>query len=1120
MLPPRKKAQIHDRKRSSFHRLILPVIFLLAGSLSGVSAAEYYVNKAGSEAGDGRTRDTAFATIQKGADALAGGDTLIIGPGEYGENVARENLGTPEKQTVIRAEIPGTVVLRGDVPAPEFQKADGFRFVYVAHFDEEPLAVLEHDTLKVLVIDPDLNNLEFQPGLCHYDAEKKLLYISPSDLRSPDGRKYSVNVLKGQGLFLNKPRNVLIEGLVFTGYCVTPKSGWPFLTARTWGLALDEPIDCVIRRCTAFLNYAGIGLSNGSGNLMDDCLAFGNITYNLFVFGGPNNHDNTIENSYAYRAQSGMHFYGRSYGPVTLRNNRAWGHELDFSNKSGTDDATKYGSVVERCIGLGNFQAHGLKHTIMGGLNEYDRSLEAPADNILFARENDLDQNREFADPVNGDFHLQSTSRFRGKEGQPDSGLYPYKENIYYLSTAGSDQNDGLALDRAWKTLPAALKKLQPGDTLYLEKGAYEANVSLKLDQVRIMGRGVGPAIIRGSLTLERGSTVECARLLFTDPVSVKNTKDVIFRNCQFAGSNEGLLAVSVQGLTVAHCLFAQTSLGMTDCSEATLTGNFFSNEGAAALKISGGNPIAYSDYNGYQNTKLLLKTGSQTKNLKEVQAGGNDLHSLERNGQVVVKDGIPLVQTKIALEGWGPMASSLGVYNEMVQPPATLAGPFIHSTDDTTANIEWWMSAPMAVELKWGPTPEMTHTVTIPMASQYSGYSLTGLQKDQKYFVSLQPLEDSSPVGSPQTATFDTAEAVREQTDYYVAADGNDTGSGLSRDQAFRTIAMASQMAKAGSTIFIATGNYLETVRIRATGTKERPVTFQSLPGEKVSVTSFFMAGKNHVKLDGLYTSSPITALLSNDLAITRCFSLGTLIRAQTCQNVSVKNCVVANAYFSAFEINNSPEFSVENSVILRPAIMGAAINNQTDQKVRFSRNIFTDSIPFKSKIPYFAVGRAESLLDRDNCYYMRTPDKEKDILVRLMYQLYGDADYDRAVPDFGVQPAAEQPSKITTLTNMGFDDFEQTFGKTGSFFANPQFQGASEIKLEEGQRVTTKDLSEGYLVLFSDKLLGKKGLDFPDLFATNPEVVKKGIGLVPADFKDFHFNQKPRSVPTQNLP
>jgi hypothetical protein len=32
---------------------------------------------------------------------------------------------------------------------------------------------------------------------------------------------------------------------------------------------------------------------------------------------------------------------------------------------------------------------------------------------------------------------------------------------------------------------------------------------------------------------------------------------------------------------------------------------------------------------------------------------------------------------------------------------------------------------------------------------------------------------------------------------------------------------------------------------------------------------------------------------------------------------------------------------------------------------------------------------------------------------------------------------------------------------------------------------------------------------LDFDSFFATNPELVKRGIGLQPAAFKDFHFNK-----------
>ena len=121
---------------------------------AAVEGAEHFVNKQGNDANNGGSRQTAFLTIQKGVNALKPGDTLTIGPGEYSENVKRADLGSPDVNTVIRAEIPGTAMLRGDVPAPEFKKVDGYRFVYAATFGQTPLSLLEHDTLTVMAKRP------------------------------------------------------------------------------------------------------------------------------------------------------------------------------------------------------------------------------------------------------------------------------------------------------------------------------------------------------------------------------------------------------------------------------------------------------------------------------------------------------------------------------------------------------------------------------------------------------------------------------------------------------------------------------------------------------------------------------------------------------------------------------------------------------------------------------------------------------------------------------------------------------------------------------------------------------------------------------------------------------
>ena len=133
----------------------------LASKRKSRPIGDLYVTKTGDDSNDGRTYEAAFATIQKGMDALQAGETLIIGAGEYFESVRRgefvdweykNGLGSPDADTLIRAEIPGTVVIRGDAPAPSFQKLDGARFVYVADFesDIDVVAVNEIDSLQVL----------------------------------------------------------------------------------------------------------------------------------------------------------------------------------------------------------------------------------------------------------------------------------------------------------------------------------------------------------------------------------------------------------------------------------------------------------------------------------------------------------------------------------------------------------------------------------------------------------------------------------------------------------------------------------------------------------------------------------------------------------------------------------------------------------------------------------------------------------------------------------------------------------------------------------------------------------------------------------------------------------
>jgi hypothetical protein len=67
-----------------------------------------------------------------------------------------------------------------------------------------------------------------------------------------------------------------------------------------------------------------------------------------------------------------------------------------------------------------------------------------------------------------------------------------------------------------------------------------------------------------------------------------------------------------------------------------------------------------------------------------------------------------------------------------------------------------------------------------------------------------------------------------------------------------------------------------------------------------------------------------------------------------------------------------------------------------------------------------------------------------------------------------------------------MTLPEYRERVGDTGSFVANPQMPGALGFR-QRWQQIKNNDLD--------------------GLFATNPEVVLRGIGLQPEAFGDFHF-------------
>jgi len=345
---------------------------------------------------------------------------------------------------------------------------------------------------------------------------------------------------------------------------------------------------------------------------------------------------------------------------------------------------------------------------------------------------------------------------------------------------------------------------------------------------------------------------------------------------------------------------------------------------------------------------------------------------------------------------------------------------------------------------------------------------------------------------------SFTTLTADPAPKTYYVSADGNDGNTGLSRDRAWRTIQRAANSVGPGDTVLVAGGRYSEKVRMRATGEAGAPIAFTCIPGEKVvmdgagkALNGFFTAaGKSHLRFDGFYfvlsNREPLQGWLylrvggefnlyrCRDVEISRCFSDGRtgytahFVTAHHVEGMTIRNCVVINKMTGALYLARCPGLRVENCVIARPMIMSFVLRNAEDETAVMDNNILTDMMRKKAvlNIALLCVdGRKEAFRMHNNCYFLRSFPPETRVLMG-------------------------KSSVAADLAEHIMDPL----------FADPMFAGAVALAgdMEEPPEFSVE-------LLLNPRL----PIDFDSFFATNREVIERGIGLQPEAFNDFLFER-----------
>jgi parallel beta-helix repeat protein len=81
-----------------------------------------------------------------------------------------------------------------------------------------------------------------------------------------------------------------------------------------------------------------------------------------------------------------------------------------------------------------------------------------------------------------------------GGDGDEESDLPTTRFNVYYVDKRGNDNNDGLTVEEAFRTVNRAAKTLQPGDTVRIQAGVYNEDITLEG-----VGSAEAPILISGT---------------------------------------------------------------------------------------------------------------------------------------------------------------------------------------------------------------------------------------------------------------------------------------------------------------------------------------------------------------------------------------------------------------------------------------------------------------------------------------------------------------------------------------------------------------------------------------------------------------------------------------------
>jgi len=961
-----------------------------------------------------------------------------------------------------------------------------------------------------------------------------------------------VSVTNGFGIHLEpRSHDVVIDGLAFTGY-----SSREFPEGRgsrnRWGLFVDSGSERItVRRCAAFLNSGGIYLTGPSDAVVEDCYAFANfgrfraLGSNILAWSGHNTvfRRNVVE----------------GFWPVPTS-----GADITFYGGARVDKKLPSGLMIKGAFAFGD-RTFQRGNCVVGGNCMAGRCayfFRAPdATNLFLSNHESAAALRTYANPIAHDYRLQSDAPVRGKGPDgTDPGPFPYRDEVFFVSPTGDDGQAGTSLTQAWRTLAHAARTVEARQTVYVTTGVYQESVvpvnsGVAGRPIKFLRRGRDNVVLEGDgqrrigIDLTGRSHIHVAGFIIrnftgdgiaaTDGEHVRIEQTIIM-DCGGAG----VAARGVRDFVLYRTLLRDNEAGglrLERSPGSMVSGNIFDRSGGSGIRCDSDSLEGLcSDANAFPGAARpsAVIAGRAFPTLAAWQeASGLDRHSVAAepgyrdagNGDLSLRADSPLI-------GRGPEARPIGPYLRVpLSAPPRVENAAVHGVTATTGTLECWTpNASTAVTFEWGDTPECTNSSSTS-AGIFHSVGLTGLKPGAKYFFRVSATgsgeeyrwaphavtaDDGQQAGAGVVpVSFETLAEDGPARTLHVAVTGDDRNSGVSAQEAWRTVTHAASRVRAGDTVLIHGGTYEELVLVRATGQENAPITFRAAPGETVwmegsdrsRTTAFRLEAKHHIHLDGIrfrhfrnvaHAGGCISIQGGSGHVIRRCFYDGRetggyvtdFVRATHTTDLLVENCVMINGMGTGVTLIRCHDAIVQHCVFYNNFIRAADVIHwdlQWDPKTlaMFSHNLICDTIPVKTGNPLFRLAHLDSLRSDHNGYFVRKGATERHIVQAYNFQ------------GKGIGPPGR--GDWTRGEYLLLQDVQRLTGQEkGSIFGNPGIRAVKELE-PSGRQSAEWWKNEMHRVesQFAP-------LDFEDFFA-DPDgpfgrsAVGKPIGLDPTAFR-----------------